>query len=455
MKRSIGKSFIAVLAALTMTAALSIVSLCDTVTIKEDGTNIRSSASSSSTKVTQASANQEYTVIETTTDSDGKTWYKIKVSDSANGYVRSDLVTLKQDGTTESSDANTASSVEPTSATAINEITATVAGNSPVNVRSGAGTKYEKTGTVDAGSTITLTAKATDSDGNVWYQFKTDSVEGFIREDLITLSETPTEVTEDAGADVPAEGENPDGTTNPDEYVEGSLDDDIDASSENNDYEIVYTTDDTGEYQYYLYNHIDNTRQKVEDLLGAISTLNSNYQKVSDSLTLFRILAIVFGALMVVFLATTIVFFIKSRGDDDDYYEDDEEDDEEEEEVEEVRRRPESRRETRDNTRASSRRRVEEEDDEEEEEEEAPRRRRTESNERPAARTQSRNTSNERGSERSNERSNRVSATRESQRRSSDDEDAIERPKRQRRAQNFLADDDEFEFEFLNMDDKE
>lgn len=436
MRKIFSKAFLSAMAACVLVLGLSITALADTVVMNEDGIRVRSSSSTSSSVVTNGAKGDEYKVLETVTGDDGNTWYKIQVNDSSTGYVRGDLVKLNKEVTetpkeeNTEANANTASSLAPTVATPITETTATIAGNSPVNIRSGAGTGYEKVASIEAGTSINLIGEANDASGNKWYQFKCESknVEGYIRSDLITVSAPPAPLENEEGEALEGEeGEIEEFTEEETEAYEAPVEEPV-----GGDYEIVYTTDDDGVYQYYLYDHINNTRQKVNDLLEAITTLNNNYQDVSGKLTTFKILTIVFGALMLVAIAAAVLFFLKSRSVyEEEYYEDDFE------EEEEPAKAPYNDRGPSKNLRSSRY------DRDYGDYEEAPSKnrddRRNAREDRPVR----------------EERAVREDRPSREERRPSRDNAAARPQRRPRKAQNFLADDDEFEFEFLNMDDKE
>ena len=422
MKNRTIKFLLSVLTAGVLMAGTLVSAFAANVTINEDGIRVRSEASTSGTVVVTGSKGTSYEVLETVTGSDGYTWYKVKISDSQTGYVRGDLVKINETGdTTTQADttANTATSLAPTTPTAITETTATIAGTTSVNIRSGAGTGYALVASLPGGTSITLIGEANDNSGNKWYQFKCDSknVEGYVRSDLITVSEEPAPIENPEGE--PTEGENPDETLVTEQPEEPQVEEPVEEVPQNNDYEVVYTTDDDGVYQYYLYDHVTNTRQKVTDLLGAIGTLTESYQSAQSQLTTFKIIAIVCGVLALAFLVIVVILIIRSRNaGEEEYYEDDFEDEEEEEEEEreEIRYRSKTQR---------------------------PLQR---PGEHPAERAI------ERQAERMPERPARPSAPTRPAREPRVEDEA---PRRPRRVQNFLADEDEFEFEFLNIDNKD
>ncbi len=392
--------------AMAMVVGTCLSAFASTAKVSDGSVRIRSEASTSGSVVGTGAQGDTFDILETVSGSDGYTWYKIAMSNGSSGYVRGDLVKVSGDTaggsiTTTSTTANSATSLAPTEANPIKEVTATISGNAAVNIRSGAGTGYAKVASLDAGTSITLTGEANDASGNKWYHLKCDSknVEGYIRSDLINISEdVKIEPANSEGGEV----EVTDAEEEPEEPVaeEPQEPEYVETVPENNDYEIVYTTDDDGVYQYYLYDHVNNTRQKVTDLLDAVNTLNTKYQDASSKASTFKVIAILCGVLAVVFLILMIIFIIRSNNANNvEYYEGDFEDDDDDDED------------------------YEDDDDDDY----VPSRR----SGRPAPRV-------------------------EDSPRSPRQERPAQTPQRRpRKAQNFLADDDEFEFEFLNMDDRD
>ncbi len=418
MKKKSLKLFASLILAGILVVGIPFSAYAAMATVTEDSIRIRSEASTSSVEINKGEKGQSFKILETVSGADGFTWYKIQINSSSTGYVRGDLVKVVEESSDQTSNnnsqatANTATSLAPTEPTAITPMTATVAGNASVNIRSGAGTGYAKVASLDAGTSISLIGEANDASGNKWYQIKCEakSVEGYLRSDLITISSEPQPAEENPEGEG-AEGENPEGEAeNPEEAEEPEPE--PTPVPENNDYEIVYTTDDDGVFQYYLYDHINNTRQKVTDLLSAVNTLNENYQSVSKKLTTFKIIAGACGGLAVLLLIGLIFVLLRRNSGSDDYYYDDDDDEDDEDEEEEEVRRPQRR--------------------------EAPQR------------SSSRDTYG-RGQDTSRNPQRRPGSAP-----SRNEDPRRENPQRRpRKVQNFLADDDEFEFEFLNMDDKD
>lgn len=420
MKNGRIKTFICVCAAVAMLLGSALNAFAATADITEDSVRIRSEASTSGEQVGTGKKGESYKIQETVTGSDGNTWYKVQTTDGKTGYIRGDLVKVKQESTDAGNgDANTATSLAPTETTSIAEAKAVVGGNSSVNIRSGAGTGYAKVASLPAGSELVLVGEADDSSGNKWYQFKCEAkgVEGFIRSDLITI-------TEESAAEEPAEGEGEGEGEGADMPVVEEEPQPVVETPVNNDYEIVYTEDEEGNSAYYLYDHVNNTRQKVNDLMSAVTTLNDKYQDAKDEATNNKLIAIVCGGLALIFAILMVVFIIKYSNasnngmydyDDDEDYEDDD---------------------RRDRYRDEDDEDEEEEDDEDDDEDNYDRK------------PQRRTPGNRRNQRPSSGAASRAGA-------SSRNNSYDEAPRKPRKSQNFLVDDDEFEFEFLNMDDKD
>ena len=440
----------------------TISSFAATGTVTAGTAKIREKASTDSSVVASTSKGAKIDIVGAEKDSSGTVWYKVPVSGGSYGYVRSDLVEtsdkidVTDNSSSSSADASTSASAskpEATVPTAIGEQAATVKCSSNVKVRAGASTQHDVVTSLPNGTAITLIGEANDAAGNKWYQLRCEyngkTIEGYIRSDLIAIGSNASAAngTDSAdaasadgseavdGAEVTdgAEAENPDASQEGDGSEEAPAEE-----PEHNDYEVVYMTDtenpDTG--KYYLYNNIDGTMADVEVLFSSVTTANENVARLESESSQKNIVIIILAVVIVLLFIGLTILIIKLRGAYE--YDYDDEDDEEEEEEPAPRRR---RR-----------------DYQEDEVEERPRRQERagkatrEEEMRPARR--------ERGREEVPEREGRPSRNgnpgRQGQpvRRPAENNEGTVK-KAPRKAQNFLTDDDEFEFEFLNMDDKD
>lgn len=395
-------------------------------TVQADTAKIRKEPSTSSDVIGSTSNGSKIDVVGGVKDASGTVWYKVPNGNNTYGYIRSDLLTVSGDvKITESSAGNSdnsssqTSSPEATVPTAIAEQQATVK-ESSIRVRSGASTSHAAVETIEEGTVMTLIGEATDSSGNKWYQMKCEyngkNVEGYVRSDLINIGapvvneEAPADGGESTGEALPEDADPNapvlDGTGMDDNMVTPEVTEEV-----HNDYEVVYNND-----EYWLYINTEGTMMKVDDVMNVLDTANESYEQLNAQIKNNKIIIVIL-ALIIALLVVAVTFLIFKLRDAyyGEYYEEEEE---EEEEVRPARREQEYKR-------------MQERTSEKVKKEEIPASRREE----PVK-------------------------TRESVRREAAPLQAAEAKspvKKQpaRRAQNFLLDDDEFEFEFLNMDDKD
>ena len=135
-----------------------------TGTVTADSLRLRSEASTSSSTITQAPKGSKVTVVEDA----GNGWYKVTYG-SRIGYMSSEWLTVTLNDGTVIPAASGTEAAQPRGL-----ITA-----SALNVRSGAGTTYNKVGSLRAGTVVDIVADL----GNGWYQI--DS--GYISADYVTL----------------------------------------------------------------------------------------------------------------------------------------------------------------------------------------------------------------------------------------------------------------------------
>ena len=426
------KGLLGLLAAVMVFGLSTISSFAATGTVTAQTAKIREKASTESSVVASTAKGSKVDIVGAEKDSSGMVWYKVPVAGGSYGYVRSDLIETSDN--IEVSSAQPAATQAPaqekpaaTVPTSIGEQQATVKCDTNVKIRSGASTSHDVVTSLPNGTAITLIGEANDAAGNKWYQLRCNynnkDIEGYIRSDLITIG-APAGSSEEEGqqeTETPADGEQPaDAETETPEETQEPEQEEVpeEPVEEHNDYEIVYLedTNSPGEFHYYLYDNLDGTRRDVEELLKAVSVSNENVNILQKEASRTKIIIIVLAVVVVLLFAALTILFIKLRGANEYEYEDYE--DEEENEIEEPAPAP-------------RRRRVREE----EEYERPVRRERYEEPVRESRPVRERTVERERVQEKAA---------------------PVEKPERApRKAQNFLTDDDEFEFEFLNMDDKD
>ncbi len=496
MRKTLGRKIAGLALSMTIAATILFGTAIDTLaytqttgTVTSDNVKVRSSASTTASQVSSLKNGDSVDIVDEAKDASGYVWYKIFVNKNEYGYVRSDLV--KKAGGSSSTSTSTSTESKPaslpeTSVTSTEQRVGTVTSES-VNVRQGAGTAYESVGKVVKGDTVTITGEATGTDNKTWYQvtFGASGKTGFVRSDLLQVSEAaPVEENPEGaeGGEV-AEGENTEGAESQEQSQAGTA---VVSEAGDGTYSLVYTTDETGAGLWYLYDNAGGYRVKVNELIEAAQSAsqvndlrktNKNYKKIIIAL------AIVIAAL----IAGVVILALKLR--DSLYYED-------EEEVEYDRYSAPSRNRSRDAAEDRAMRRSREEEKATRTVEPERPVRRPASDERTVTPTRRANEDQyaerpvrrpertaddmatekpvrrpERSESNFDERAPRrearpVAEDREARRPATSSARRPERPERPERAEqerpqqapkrksrNFIGDDDDFEFEFLDLDD--
>lgn len=406
----------AVCAAVTIALACPMVSLADaTATVTVESAIIRGSADASSDVVGSAARGMKLTIKEEVTDSSGKVWYQVCVDANTTGYVRGDLVEKEGgsesssqqalDSTTQDSAQTDGGSQEPSGASTQAEtpMDAQYASVSVevAKIRSAPSTNDSVVERLERDAQMIVSGQSNgSSDGKVWY-FVTftgaDNVEktGYVRSDLITLGDMVPPPEEEPEPEVEAAPE-------PEQTV-------------NQDYEVLFK-----DGEWYLIDNLGGYEQKLQPLLDANKIQNETADEDAKKLVRQRIAIVALAAVAVILIIVVVIMAVKLRDAYYEDYEDDEEEDEDEEEQDTPEEEPVRRR-----------RRLQEE--------EAPR-----ESARPSRRPV-----------REQEEQPRRTSGRTAETRGGQEAEAKVKSASKRKAKNFLLDDDEFEFEFLNMDDKD
>lgn len=373
-------------------------------------------------------------------ESGGITWYQVYIDANTLGYVRADMIEKKGDGTIptvsataaddadQSADGGAENGQETSDQPAASENGAKVEAQESVDpqyattnvqakVRPDPSTSNPHVDSLTPGTQVVVRGKSEGSDSKTWYYVTYNGGNGsertgYIRSDLLNMGELLP--VEEAPEEAPV--------TEPEAPAEPVR----------NDYELKIETDSEGVATWYLYDNINGNKEKLQPLLDSMSSQSVDDKKETGALVKQRIVIVVLLVLLGLLAAAVVILAFKLR---DTYYEDDDEDEEED-------------------TRKSARREGAERDErrsarrEGAEREQSPKRRTAGNGERPQRR---RTAEGEEGEPRRQEGKRR-------EREVTYQEDASAEavsPASRRKAKNFLLDDDEFEFEFLNMDDKD
>ena len=427
----------------------SFVSLADSIgTVTASSATIRKDTNTNSTALGSVASGTTVSITDEVQDSAGMLWYQVSVNGQT-GYIRSDLVSKTDAGTGSGGDGSqtpSGATVEPD--TVQDAQYATVSAGT-IKVRTAPSTNEGVVENLNRNAQVIVGGESQGSDGMKWYYVTFTGTggalrSGFIRSDLLLLGEMVPVPEEEVPEPQEIEPE-------PEVVV-------------NIDYELRYdpNADESGAWIL-----VDNTDPQhlgypVKKLMEATQVRDRNDAADAKALVRQRIAIVALIILVVLLIAVIVIMALKLR---DVYYEDYEDEDEEEEETPTPRRRR-----MQEDEEADTRRRRRTQEDEEtpirrrrrmQEAEETPtqRRRRTEETEEAPARRRRRMEDSERETERPvrrrptrDERGNDV---REVEYREDEAGSAPVKTALKRKAKNFLLDDDEFEFEFLNMEDKD
>ena len=316
-KRSVSKvwsavkimSGILVCGACLLTSSLE--SLAAEGKVKPASAKIRSEANTSSEALASVGSGDELTIKAKTTGADGYVWYQVFVDANTLGFIRSDLI--EADGTvpemqassSQTDESNSSNNVQ-TSSTDVEQMpnqSAKVTGGD-VNVRGSASTSGAKVTTAKNGTAITVTRKANGTDGKTWYQvsFIADGneVAGFIRSDFVELGEIIEEEpeTEEQMPEAEPEQEQPEQAT------------------ESKTYDTVLENKEDGTQEWYLYDYGSGLKYSIPDLM-AVTKNNTEVDGVLEKqLNQQKIIIIVLVVIVVILvLGVTLLFFKLHEGD--------------------------------------------------------------------------------------------------------------------------------------------
>lgn len=182
--------------------------------------NIRASADTGSTALASVVYGNKVSIIESVSGTDGKTWYKVFIDANSQGYIRADLISVSGGSipaatpaptATPGSTLNTNVTVNLDGVEAVQPVGASVKKDN-VRVRADSSTDSSIVTTVRADAVLTVHGTKNGSNAEVWYQvsFLVDGTEvnGYIRSDFVTLNGEMVPVAEEPATE-PQQPETP------------------------------------------------------------------------------------------------------------------------------------------------------------------------------------------------------------------------------------------------------
>lgn len=327
-------------------------------TVIADSAKIRKEPSGDSSVIASILKGDSVTINNEETDSAGVIWYKVFVDSETLGYVRSDLI--QKSGSSETTAAgagntgsdNSENLLEPattntdnqsqpsgtggdtsgaadaavgvqTTVTPVQSQGATITGDT-VRVRAEATTSSAIVTIIPKSSAITVTGTADGDDGKVWYLVsfihEGSEVTGFIRSDFVQLSEELVVIDQEVPEETPEdeqEGQTPEG---------GETEPVV-----NDAYQLVYESDpETGISEWYLYDNEEGVKNKLQEILDAAELNGESVEEAGKQLKTQKMVIIILAIFLVVLALTVTLLLFKIR---DMYYEDFEDYDEDPEPV--------------------------------------------------------------------------------------------------------------------------
>lgn len=165
--------------------------------IQKDGTvntavTLRQDADANSKQVLELSVGQKVTVNNEITNTDGTKWYQVFL-DATLGYVPANTITIGDGGTGSGSTTAPSQTQTKTETITVTERIATVATDSAIRVREKATTDSQQIASMKVGDKGLVLDNENGSDGHVWYKIEFDdngkTVYGYVRSDLVSVEE--------------------------------------------------------------------------------------------------------------------------------------------------------------------------------------------------------------------------------------------------------------------------
>ena len=190
--------------------------------------------------------------------------------------------------------------------------TGTITG-SDINVRSEASSDSSQVGTVTTGDTVTVGDTETDSSGATWYQVTlSNGTTGYVRGDFLTVDETDEADAETTEEDATTETTEED-STEADSTDSAAADAAAAAEQDTGGYQVVLAPDENGDDTYYLYDNNAGQRMKISDISKLQEDVNTANQQAASTKSTYTVFVIVLAATTVIFLIGCIVLFLKLR----------------------------------------------------------------------------------------------------------------------------------------------
>lgn len=171
-----------------------------------------------------------------------------------------------------------------------------------VNVRSDASTSSSIVGTASNGDELEVGDSKEDDSGNTWYQVTlSDGSTGYIRNDFITVTE------DEAPSEADSE-QNTEETPQTD-----STSDTAAGTTETGDYQVVQAPDDDNNMVYYLYNNAAGERMKISDIEALQTRVSDAETAAANAGNKYRIILIALAVLLILALVGCVTLGLRLK----------------------------------------------------------------------------------------------------------------------------------------------
>lgn len=315
-----------------------------TATVTAGSAKIRSEASTSSEAIGSTTKGTKLPILKSVSAADG-IWYQVTVEGNTTGYIRSDLVSTTGDVPAAGGATETKEPTVTNSEVRASDMTAGVITGNSVNVRKGASSSDALAGVLKKDAVVKITGETDGADGKLWYQIESDTVNGFVRSDLLEASaavategseeEQPEEVPEEPAA--PAE--EGDTTTVSNVVSVRTLPEGVDLETagisaetikswESGRYYVLYTQTKSGIEQWYFYD----AQSNAYDRIGDLTPMTEEEIKAAEGGKMNTVVLVIGIVLIVAMLGIIIYLALQLHEYKMDYdYDDDDYDDEDDE----------------------------------------------------------------------------------------------------------------------------
>lgn len=246
------------------------------------GTTLRQNADASSAQVMELTSGQQVTVNDELTATDGTKWYQVFVNDTTIGYLPESNVTIT---------GNAEGGQVAMQTITITERVATVTANSAVRVRAEATTSSNQVASMNPNDTCKVLEDVNAADGYVWYKIEFDdngtTVSGYVRSDLVTVKEVQTQ--QQVPVQTPPEG------TTPTSEVQPELD----------PYSITSQVNAEGTTVWYLVDNATGDSKEITTLLSAQEV------KPAGNTGVYKIIVVILLILVIAAAAAATFFYMR------------------------------------------------------------------------------------------------------------------------------------------------